>query len=243
MEMIHELLGYEHIKIVQREDMFSFSLDSMLLADYIQCKNETKMIIDLGCGNAPIPLFLTLKSNAKIIGIELQKDVFELAQRSVELNKMENQITIINDNLKDIYKKVGANKFDIVASNPPYFKYVPTSNINKNDFLTIARHEVEITLEEIIIEAKKLLIDGGSLYMVHRCERLTEIIDTVKKHNFGLRRMRFIYPKENSEKALLFLFEARQNKKPDVIIEKPLYVYKTSNEYTDEVKAIFNFKK
>lgn len=243
MEQIHELLGYKNIKIYQREDMFSFSLDSMLLANFIHTKSNTKHIIDLGCGNAPIPLFLTLKTDAFIVGVELQPDVFELAKKSVEINKFEHQITIINDNIKNIYKRLGANTFDIVSSNPPYFKFVPTSNINKNDFLTIARHEVEITLEEMIIEAKRLLRDGGSFYMIHRCERLSDVIDLLKKHNFGLKRLRFIYPKIDSEKALLFVFEARANKKADVMIEKPLFVYQKTNEYTNEVKEIFNFKK
>jgi len=242
MEVINELLGYENIKIYQRQDMFSFSIDSMLLASFIEIKNTTKKIIDLGCGNAPIPLFLTLKTKAHITGVELQQEVFDLAKKSVEINNFGNQIDIINDNIKDIYKSVGPNTFDIAVSNPPYFKYLPTSNINKNDFLTIARHEVEIKLEDIIVEAKKLLSDGGSLYMVHRCERLTEVTSLLSKHNFGLKRIRFIYPKKDSKSALLFLFEARYNKKADVIIEQPLFVYNNDKDYTEEVLEIFNFK-
>ena len=121
-EQIHELLGYENIKIIQNDDMFSFSLDSMLLANFIDTIGA-KRIIDLGTGNGPIPLFLTLKTKASIIGVEIQEEVANLAKRSVELNHFENQIEILNDDLKDIYKKVGANSFDIVSSNPPYFPY------------------------------------------------------------------------------------------------------------------------
>ena len=168
MKQIHELLGYKNIKIIQDDEMFSFSVDSMLLADFIKTTTKTKHIIDLCCGNAPIPLFLTLKTNAKITGIEIQKDVYELAQESIKLNNFEDQIEIINDDLINIYQKIGANKYDIVSCNPPYFKYIETSNINKNDYLTIARHEVKATLEDIVIESKKLLVDGGYLYMVHR---------------------------------------------------------------------------
>lgn len=240
--LIHELLGYKNIKILQNEEMFRFSLDSMILADFIKIKKHTKKIVDLGCGNAPIPLFLTMKTDAKIIGVELQQAVYQLARESVEINNFQNQIEIINDDIKDIYKKLGANTFDIVISNPPYFKYSPTSNINKNDFLTIARHEVKIDLESIIIEAKRLLVDGGALYMVHRCERISELIDNLKKHNFGLKRIKFIYPKTTSNQALLFVLEARQNKKDDVVIEQPIYVYLDDGNYTKEVKEIFNFK-
>lgn len=241
MKQIHELLGYKNIKIVQDDDMFSFSVDSMLLADFIKATSKTKKIVDLCCGNAPIPLFLTLKTKASIIGVEIQKDVYDLAIESIELNNLTNQISIINDDLKGIYKKIGANQYDIVSCNPPYFKYIETSHINKNDFLTIARHEVKATLEDIIIESKKLLVDGGYLYMVHRCERITEIMELFSKNCFQIKTMRFVYSKVDSDEALFVLIEARKNKNPGTKILKPLYIYNNDNVYTDEVLNIFNF--
>jgi tRNA1(Val) A37 N6-methylase TrmN6 len=243
MEMIHDLLGYDHLKIIQKEGMFSFSLDSMLLADFVKTKNSMQKIVDLGCGNAPIPLFLTLKTISPIIGVELQEQAVDLAKRSVALNHLQDQITIIKSNIIDVHKVLGANTFDIVISNPPFFKYHEASNTNESLFLTIARHEVEITLEQIIQEAMRLLKTKGSLYMVHRCERLSEIVSLLNRYRFGLKRMRFVYPKTDSNAALLFLFEAKQNQKDDVVVEKPLYVLKTDETYTDEALAIFHFKK
>ena len=242
MEKIHELLGYENIKIYQNDDMFSFSLDSTLLADFIQTKNANK-IIDLCTGNAPIPLFLTLKTDACIYGVELQEEVYKLAVKSVKINNFENQIKIINRDLKGIYKELGANSFDIVSANPPYFKYKETSNVNKNDYLTIARHEVMVTLEELIVEAKRLLVDGGRFYIVHRVNRLDDVIETLKKNKMGIKRIRFIYPKENSEDALSFLLEARKNKPSDPVVLQPIYVQDSTGDYTDEIRKIFNFKK
>lgn len=239
-EKIHELLGYENIKIIQKDDVFSFSLDSMLLANFIDA-NKSQKIIDLGTGNAPIPLFLTLKTNAKIYGIEIQEEPFDLAQRSVELNHLENQITIIKDDLKGIYKKLGANTFDIVCSNPPYFKVSDTSIINKNDTLTIARHEVKANVNDIIEEASKLLVDGGKLYIIHRIERMPEIIKLLENKNFGIKRMQLIYPKEDGN-AYMFIIESKKNKKTDLKIIKPLVVH-NNGRYTDEVLKIFNFKK
>ncbi|MCI6013842.1 MAG: tRNA1(Val) (adenine(37)-N6)-methyltransferase [Coprobacillus sp.] len=239
-EKIHELLGYENIKIIQKDDVFSFSLDSMLLANFIDA-NKAQKIIDLGTGNAPIPLFLTLKTNAKIYGIEIQEEPFDLAQRSVELNHLENQITIIKDDLKGIYKKLGANTFDIVCSNPPYFKVSDTSIINKNDTLTIARHEVKANVNDIIEEASKLLVDGGKLYIIHRIERMPEIIKLLENKNFGIKRMQLIYPKEDGN-AYMFIIESKKNKKTDLKIIKPLVVH-NNGRYTDEVLKIFNFKK
>lgn len=242
MEKIHELLGYERIKIFQNDEMFSFSLDSMLLADFIDCKG-CKNIIDLGCGNGPIPLFLTLKTDSLIKGIEIQKDVYELAVKSVKINNFENQIEIINDDLKGIYKKVGANKFDVVSSNPPYFKYQESSFINKNDYLTIARHEVMATLDDIVSEAKKLLVDGGRFYMVHRVNRLADVITSLEKNRFGIKKIKMIYPKETDEDALSFLIEARKNKPSDIKVLKPVIVLDKDGNYTREVREIFNFKK
>lgn len=241
MKQIHELLGYKNIKIIQDTEMFSFSVDSMLLADFIKTSYNTKNIIDLCSGNAPIPLFLTLKTKALITGIEIQKEVYDLAVESVKLNNFENQITIINDDLKEIHKKIGANKFDIVSCNPPYFKYIESSNVNKNDYLTIARHEVKATLEDIIIESKKLLVDGGYLYMVHRCDRFSEICEVFTKNCFQIKTLRFVYSKLNSKEALFVLIEARKNRNPGTKILPPLYIYNENNEYTDEVKEIFNF--
>ena len=232
-ENIHELLGYERIKIIQRDEMFSFSLDSMLLANFIDTKGAKK-IIDLGTGNAPIPLFLTLKTDAHIYGIEIQEDVYDLARRSVLLNGFENQITILNRDLKNIYQELGANQFDVVSSNPPYFKYQEDSLINKNDYLTIARHEVKATLEDIIVEAKRLLIDGGRFNMVHRVSRMSEIFRCLEDNHFGIKRVQLIYPKTNGE-AMMFLVEARKNKASDIKMLEPIYVYH-ENKYTVERK-------
>jgi len=241
MKQVHELLGYQNIKIIQDIEMFSFSVDSMLLADFIKTSYKTKKIVDLCCGNAPIPLFLTLKTKASITGVELQKEVYELAQESLNINGFQEQITIINDDLKDIHKKIGANKFDIVSCNPPYFKYIESSNINKNDFLTIARHEVKATLEDIVIESKKLLTDGGYLYMVHRCDRFSEICEVFTKNCFQIKTLRFVYSKQNSKEALFVLIEARKNKNPGTKILPPLYIYEDNNQYSKEVMGIFNF--
>jgi tRNA1(Val) A37 N6-methylase TrmN6 len=243
MELIHELLGYEHIKIIQNPEMFSFSLDSILLANFVDTNAKTKKIIDLGCGNAPIPLFLTLKTKADIIGVEIQPNVADMAIRSVEMNGLEKQIRIINTDFKDIYKNEFTNAFDIVTSNPPYFKYKPDGNINKNDYLTIARHEVKATLEDVVSEAKKLLIDGGSFYMVHRAERLAEIVQEVAINNFAIKKMQFVYTKASSKEALLVLIEAKKNRLEGMKVIEPLYVYEDNGEYSEIIKKIFNFKK
>ncbi len=242
MEVIHELLGYNRIKIIQNDEMFSFSLDSILLANFVETTLKTNKIIDLGCGNAPIPLYLTLKTNAKIIGVEIQKEIADMAKRGVELNGLGEQIEIINDDLKGIYLKVQANTFDIVVSNPPYFKVHKESNLNKNDYLTIARHEVMATLDDIVVEAKKLLVDGGSLYLVHRAERIEDIFVTMSKHNMVVKKLQFVYSKKSSSNALAVLIQAKKNKNSGLKVLQPIYAYDDNGKYTEEIKKIFNFK-
>ncbi len=240
-EVIHDLLGYDGIKIIQRPDMFNFSLDSTLLADFVIPLTKIKKILDLGTGNAPIPLFLSMKTKAKIIGVEIQEDVFDLAVRTIKLNNLEKQITILNEDIKGIHKKFENGEFDLITCNPPFFKYKESSNVNKNDYKSIARHEVFITLEEIIIEAKRLLTSKGSLVMVHRTERLIEIINLLTKHKFSVKRLRLVYSKRGEDSNMV-LIDATNNGLPGLKILEPLYVHE-NNSYTEEVLKIFNFGK
>jgi tRNA1(Val) A37 N6-methylase TrmN6 len=240
-EVINDLLGYDGIKIIQRPDMFNFSLDSTLLADFANPLTKTKKIMDLGCGNAPIPLFLSLKTNAKIIGIEIQEDVFNIAKRNIEINHLEDQITILNKNIKGLSKEFENSEFDLITCNPPYFKYKETSHTNKHDYKTIARHEVLITLEEVVIEVKRLLKTKGSFCLVHRTERLEEIITLLDKHNFSIKRMRFVYPKKR-EISNTVLIDASNNGAKGLKLLEPLYVHEKDG-YTEEIRRIFNYGK
>ena len=240
-EVINDLLGYDGIKIIQRPDMFNFSLDSTLLADFAKPLTKTKKILDLGTGNAPIPLFLSLKTKAKIIGVELQEEVYDLAKRSVALNNLEHQIEILHQDIKGIHKLYENSEFDIITCNAPFFKYTETSNTNKHEYKTIARHEVYITLEDIIIESKRLLKTKGSLYLVHRTDRLIEIIKTLTMYQFSIKRMRFVYPKKGQDSNMVLL-EASNNGNTELTLLEPLYVHENDG-YTDEISTIFRYGK
>lgn len=244
IEILNDLLGYEGLKIIQRPDIFNFSLDSTLLASFVTINKQDKQIIDLGCGNGYIPLFLTLRTNAHIIGVEIQTEIADLATRSVAYNHLEKQITIYNEDLKQIYKILGSSKFDIVTCNPPFFKYKKDSNINESTYQTIARHEMMVTLDDIVKTSNILLKDKGTLAMVHRVDRMIEVIETFKKYHFQIKRLCFVYPKKSSEHALAMLVEAKKMGSSDGLkILKPLYVYDEKNQYTKEILKIFNYKK
>jgi len=146
METINYLLGYKNLKIYQDTEMFNFSLDSVLLPNFITIPKDAKNIMDIGTGNAPIPLILSTKTNAKIIGVEIQKEASILAKKSVKLNKIDNQITIINEDINKLKDKYPSDYFDVITCNPPFFKVNEKSKFNKNDYKTIARHEITLNL-------------------------------------------------------------------------------------------------
>lgn len=220
--MLNDLLNY-NLKIYQDVDAFKFSIDSVLLAEFVNINFRAKNIIDFCSGNAPIPMILSTKFNKNIVGVEIQKDIYSLGLKSIEYNKIEN-INFLNMDVKELSNYFDY-KFDIITCNPPYFKYNNDSIININSSKAIARHEIMITLEDIISVSSKIINDSGSLYLVHRCDRLVEILDLLNKYNFGLRRLQFVYDSMNSQSCFL-LIEAKYKCKDDLKVLEPLYIDK-----------------
>lgn len=233
-----ELLN-KGLKIIQRNDHFNFSIDSLLISEFINFNKNTNFIIDLGTGNGAIPLFLSKKTKAKILGVEIQKISAELAKKNIEINNLQEQIEIINQDMKIFYKNNNIKKADIVVSNPPFFKFHGNENLlNDLNSLTLARHEISITLDELIMIASKLLKENGYFYLVHRADRLEEIILTLNKYNFAIKNLKFCYTTVNKN-AKIMLVECLKNGKSAMNILKPLVINKENGEYTDEVLKMF----
>lgn len=243
-EVINDLLGKPGIKIVQDYEMFNFSLDSIILANFVTIKKKDKLICDLGTGNAPIPLYMSLNTDARIVGFEIQKKSYELAVKSVKMNMKDEQIQIINDDIKNATKYLEEGSCDVVVSNPPFFKYIEgKSNINKNDEKTIARHEVLITLDEIVMVASKLLKNGGTFAIVHRPDRLMDIIESFRRYHLEPKYLRIVYPKENTN-ANHILIEARKDGQAGGLkILPPLIIHTDDNKHTKEIIKIYNNEK
>lgn len=238
MKVTNYLLGYKDMYIMQDTDMFNFSLDSVLLPNFVSITKNVKNILDIGCGNAPIPLILSTKTNAKIVGVEIQKEAYELAIESIKINNLEEQISIVNADINDIYKNYEVGSFDLITCNPPFFKYQEDSNINKNDYKTFARHEIKLNLEQIMKISKYLLNNNGIIGIVHRPERLVDILIEMRKNNIEPKKIRFVYPHPDSE-ANILLVEGRKNGKPGLKILPPLYSHNENGEYTMEIKKMF----
>lgn len=217
-KVLNDLFDYDNLKIYQYEDAFKFSLDSILLAEFVNITKRTTRILDLCCGNAAVPLILSTKTTALIDAFEIQKEIFDLAVESIKYNSLTNQINVYNDTIKNIdnyYKK--NYKFDIITCNPPYFKVNKKNNINISQMEAIARHEIHITLEEIFSIASNYLADGGEFYIVHRATRLDELIINANKYNLNVKKIELI--KTNiSKKPCIVLLKCVKNSRLGVII-------------------------
>lgn len=224
-EVLNDLYDYENLKIYQYVEGFKFSLDSILLAEYVNINKKITKILDLCTGNAVVPLILSTKTNAKIDCIEIQKPIFDLANKSIQYNKLENRINVYNASIKDIDLILKNIKYDVITCNPPYFKVNEQGNLNNNQIEAIARHEITIKLEDIFAIAKNHLDDGGSLYLVHRLERLDEIIILAKKYNVGVKNIELIKTKEESNPTIV-LVKCIKNAKWGVKINPPKNIAK-----------------
>lgn len=238
MEKNNYLLGYKDLKLYQDTEMFNFSLDSVLLPNFVTLNSKIKNILDIGCGNLPISLILTTKTSAKITAVEIQKDVYDIAQKNLALNKMEDRIELINGDIRILYQNMETEKFDVIVCNPPFFKVTDDSHLNKSDYKTIARHEVTLNLDDIFKISKKLLKNNGVISIVHRPERFIDIIETMKKHNISPKRVQFIYPKKGKD-ANILLIEGTKNGNPGIKILPPLFAHNDDGSYTEEIERYF----
>lgn len=234
-------LEYKGLKIIQNKDGFCFGVDSVLLSDYAKNIKKNSKVIDIGTGTGIISILLCEKTKlSKIYGIEIQEDVAEMASRSSKLNNLQDKFEVINKNIKDIFDILNPHEYDVVVTNPPY-KKVNTGVKSIENKQLISRHEVECTLEDIIEKSSKLLKDLGEFYMVHRAERLVDIMCLLRKYKLEPKNIRFVHSKEN-EKPNLILVRAVRSAKEFLKIDKPLIIYKENGEYTDEILEIYDKK-
>lgn len=239
MEVINDILNINNYKIVQDTEYFKFSLDSVLLSDFVSIKNKNIKIIDLCTGNCPIPIILSRKVNKPIIGVELQKEIYDLAKKSIDINKLNDKIEILNENVKNLKKIYESDTFDTITCNPPYFKYLKNSKLTKNEIKSIARHEIEVNIDDIINISKYLLKNNGNLAIVHKTERLFEIIRKLENNNLKPKRIQLIYPKENSDSNLV-LIEATKNGNEGIKVLKPLFIHNEDGSYREEILKKFS---
>ncbi|MGP7819490.1 tRNA1(Val) (adenine(37)-N6)-methyltransferase [Niallia sp. 01092] len=227
----------EELKIIQSPSVFSFSLDAVLLANFVSVPINKGKLVDLCSGNGVIPLFLSLRTKGTIIGVEIQERLYDMANRSIMYNNLQEKVSMIHKDIKEVPAIIGYEKYDVVTCNPPYFQTDSSEEINVNEHFAIARHEILCTLEDTIRISSQLVKQGGKVAFVHRPGRFLDIVTLMRQYRLEPKRIRFVYPKKGKD-ANVLLVEAIKDGKPDLKILPPLFVYDDANEYTEEMSRI-----
>lgn len=232
-------LEFKDLKIIQNRDGFCFGIDSILLTDFAKYISNNSKVMDLGTGTGILPILLSAKTiNTNFIGVEIQQEVAKMAEKSVKLNNLENRIEILNLNILNLKEKYKKGSFDVVVTNPPY-KKINTGIVNENDKKLISRHEITASLEDFLDISSYLLKDFGEFYMVHRPERLVDILSLMREKNIEPKKIKFVYPNKN-KKTNLVLIKGVNKGKPFLEFDDNLYVYDDNGNYTKEILKIYN---
>ncbi len=226
-----------NLRVIQPMKGYRFSIDTILLAHFPNLSNVGHAI-DLGTGSGVIPLLLSQRSSSvRITGVELQPEMVERAQRSVFYNSLENRIEIIRADIRNIKETIPGGSAELVLSNPPFWKK-GEGQINRNQEKAIARHELELTVDEVIEAGAYLLSEEGRMALIHRAARLEEIVKSICRHQLYLSRMRLVVSYEDSP-ATLVLLEAQKASVAEIWEMPPLVIYSQPHEYSDEVKGLY----
>lgn len=226
-------------KIIQNTDYFCFGIDSVLLANFVSSNSSKNVVVDLCSGTGVISVILTQKKKLhKIYAVELQDEMYNLLKRNIKLNNLEDCIYPFKANIKDYYLD---KKVDIVVCNPPY-KEIGTGLQNENNVKYIARHEKECTLEDVFKCSSKILKQKGKLYLVHKPQRLVDLISLARKYNLEAKNIRFVYPKFNSS-ASIVLVEYVFYGGNEINVLPPLIEYDEFGNYTEEILDIYGSEK
>ena len=231
-------LQYKDLKIIQNKDGFCFGLDAVLLANFAEVKNHD-YVVDLGTGTGIIPILIAGKTKAKkVVGVEIQESVANMARRSVRLNMLESVVDIESADIKNCRDILGSSKFDVVVTNPPFMNK-GGGIINEADTKAISRHEILCSLEDVIRTSGELLKEKGQFNMVHRPQRLVDIVFLMRKYNIEPKYLKFVHPSPH-KKPNLILIRGLKGGKPELKMLDPLYVYNENGEYTGDINRIFD---
>lgn len=230
-------LQLKGLYLIQKRDGFKFGIDAVLLSDFAQVKKKHR-VMDLCTGTGIVPFLVYGKYEPQsVFGLEIQRDMVEMAERSVKLNSLEGKVQFINGDLKDIDSLKRLDRFDVVTVNPPY-KLNNSGILNPLDKLAIARHEVLCNLEDVIAASRVLLKDNGRMFMVHRPERLADIFTLMRKYKIEPKRVKMVHPKMGKAPNIV-LVEGQRDGGAYLKWEAPLYVYDENGEYTKEIDEIY----
>ena len=225
------------LQLIQKEQGFRFGVDAVLLSHFANVKKKHR-VIDLCTGTGIVSFLVYGKYKPQeVIGLEIQDDMVEMANRSSKLNDTSDIVKFVQGDLKDKALLDSLRRFDVVTVNPPY-KLNNAGILNPNDKLAIARHEIMCNLEDVIVSARRLLKDNGRMFIVHRPERLADIFGLMRKYKIEPKRVRLVQP--NTKKAPnIVLVEGQRDGGAFLKWEETLYVYDDNGNYSEEINRIY----
>lgn len=229
----------KNIKIIQRNDFQNFTLDSVLISDFVKINRKSKKILDIGTGCGIIALILANRSKAEIVGVELQEIMADIAKENVQNNELENRVKIMQGDIKNYREIFKRDEFDVVVTNPPYFEFKGDINqINDLEQLAMARHNVDLSLGEIVEASAFVLKNGGSFNMVFRVERLVEVFEIMRKYRLEPKRLTNIFTKQDGESKIC-LIEGIKDAEKGLKIENPIFVYDEKGKRSEYIENLY----
>lgn len=237
-ERIDQLYSQD-IKIIQSPQVFSFSLDAVLLANFAKAPLKQKgELVDLCAGNGAVGLFMAPRVKGSIAMVEIQPRLADMARRSVALNHLEDKITVYQQDLATIYDQIQKDSVETVVCNPPYFADLPDSKKNPNQYLAIARHEIATSLETVVEVTSGLLKTTGKAFFVYRPDRLLDLTSMMAKHRLAVKRLQFVYPKAGREANIVLVEAIKDGRMTGLKVLPSLMTYDESGDYSAPVKKM-----
>lgn len=195
-------LQFNNLYIIQNASGYCFTSDAISLANFVKTGRDAK-VVDLCSGSGVIGILVQAKNPvSKVVMVELQEELADMSRRSIEYNKLEN-ISVVNSKLQSVSDVIGKGIYDVVVCNPPYKKQGTAGKLSENQSIAIAKHEIMVTLEEIISESSKLLKFGGELYLVNKEERLTDIMVLARKYNLEPKELVLLHKNERNADVIM----------------------------------------
>lgn len=229
----------KNMKIIQRNDFQNFTLDSVLIGDFVKINRKSKKILDIGTGCGVIALILANRSKAEIVGVELQEIMADIAKENVQNNELGDRVKIMQGDIKKYREIFKRDEFDIVVTNPPYFEFKGDINqINDLDQLAKARHNVDLSLEEIVEASAFVLKNGGSFNMVFRVERLVEVFEIMRKYRLEPKRLTNVFTKRDAESKIC-LIEGVKDGEKGLKVENPIFVYDEKGKRSEYIEDLY----
>lgn len=228
--------------IIQHAERFCFGMDAVLLSGFVSGHSSVSdgSVLDLCTGSGIIPLLISAKTSAgHITGMEIQSDIADMASRSVKMNGLEKRIEIIRCDIKEAADHITAASFDMVTVNPPYYK-MGSGVVNPSDTKMISRHEIYCTLEDVLRVSAMALRESGLFYMVHKPQRLTDILFFMRKAGIEPKTLKMVHPYITSEPSMM-LIEGRKGAGAELRIESPLIIYGPDGKYTSEMYTEYGY--